>query len=182
MRRYSLPTTADLSWVEPLPDGHQGTLRTLEAMRWLVRKDARSTFVRQSVHSLLNSCEVRGRDTAPVDALFLFARDGIRYVVDPPGLERVASFQVTTELGYGDCDDKVTWLATALLSQGEAIRFRVQSYDGAQWDHVYLEFYDWSKWQWVALDPTADGHTGIVADIGWRQPLPLGGAEMVYEV
>ena len=168
----------NLSWIEPLADGHRGTLRTLEVMRWLVRKDFELPSVNAKIHQLLQ----RQPGISPVAALFAFARDQIRYVPDPPDCEKVSDFEHTTASGEGDCDDKVVWLATALLCVGVPVRFVVQSYAGDTWDHVYLEFYDWQSWRWVALDPTADGHTGIVAGIGWQQPLPATGREMVYEV
>jgi hypothetical protein len=164
------------SWIEPLPDGHQGTMRTLETMRYLCRKDYQSSFIRAYVWRLIRA---PGHD--PVPTLFFYARDRILYVEDPPQVEKVADFQRTTELGYGDCDDKVVWLATALLSIDVSVRFVVQSY-GETWDHVYLEFYDWARLGWVALDPTADGHTGVVGDVGWSQPLPAGGYEMRFDV
>ena len=167
----------NLAWLEPLADGHAGTLRTLEVMRWLVRKDCQLPFVKFFIQKLTQQS-----DLPPVAALFVFARDQIRYVPDPPDCEKVSDFAHTTASKKGDCDDKVTWLATALLCLGVPVRFVVQSYAGDTWDHVYLEFYDWQSWRWSALDPTADGHTGIVAEIGWRQPLPQQGREMIYEV
>lgn len=168
------------SWVERLPDGHQATLRTLEVMRFLVRKDYRSPSVQFAVQQLLSTFPQRA--SARVQALFLFARDGIRYQPDPPDLELVRDFDHTWAGREGDCDDKVVWLATALLAVDTSARFIVQTYAGRVfedgWDHVYLEFYDWDHWAWVALDPTADGHTGIFAPVGWRQPLPPSGFEM----
>lgn len=171
---------ANLSWIERLADGHTGTLRTLAVMAWLVRKDFASPSVRSSINNLISK---RQPCQSPVAALFLFARDEIRYVNDPDDLELIRDFKHTTESRKGDCDDKVIWLATALMSIGCSVRFVIQSYAGRTWDHVYLEFYDWSKWKWIALDPTADGHGGsVVANIGWRQPLPTAGREMIYPV
>lgn len=169
----------NLSWIEPLADGHMGTLRTLEVMRWLVRKDSRISPVRAFIHNLIE----RQPNLSAVAALFLFARDRIRYVPDPYNLEKVSDFEHTTESRQGDCDDKAVWLATALLSLGISVRFVVQSYAGRTWDHVYMEFYDWSAWRWVALDPTADGHDGsVVANVGWQQLLPAQGREMIYPI
>jgi transglutaminase-like putative cysteine protease len=177
---YGLPKNAN--WIEKLPDGHQATLRTLEVMRFLVRKDYR----RPSVRSIVTFLCTTQRALACVQALFLFARDGIRYVPDPPDLELVRDFDHTWAGREGDCDDKVSWLATALLAIDTPARFVVQTYAGHifedGWDHVYLEFYDWNRWKWVALDPTADEHTGIFAPIGWRQPLPKSGFEMRYSI
>jgi hypothetical protein len=171
------------AWVEKLPDGHQGTMRTLEVMRWLVRKDYKDCFTRSFVAEVIKEGSQCG--LSPVDSLFIYARDSIRFVEDPPDVELVQDFRRTVEAGQGDCDDKAVWLATALLSLGISARFVIQSY-GAQWlnpwDHVYLEYWDWDQWQWVALDPTADGHTGIVAEVGWRQGLSPRGYEMRYSI
>lgn len=189
------------SWIQKLSDGHAGTLQTLAIMRWLCRRDYRSSFVGWKISSILSSyrskglspyqLDIEGNLTGdqspvdPVDPLFFFARDSIRFEEDvgPNGeenFERLADFQRTTELGYGDCDDKCIWLATALLNCNIPVRFRVQSYTGRTWDHVYCEC--WKAWRWVPLDPTADGHTGIMAEPGWRQPLPATGMEMIYPI
>lgn len=168
----------NLSWIEPLADGHAGTLRTLAVMRWLARKDSLSGDTITTIHAICRAAPFQ----QAAESLFLFARDGIRYEPDPPNLEKVSDFAHTFASREGDCDDKVVWLATGLLALDIPVRFVVQSYDGGTWDHVYLEFYDWQTWRWTAADPTADGHTGIRAGLGWRQPLPQQGREMVYEV
>jgi len=168
----------EFSWIEPLADGHLGTLRTLQTMAWLARKDSSCSDVRSTITNLLQ----RQPALPPVAVLFQFSRDSIRYVPDPPDIEKVSDFRHTTEGREGDCDDKVTWLATALLSLNIPVRFVVQSYAGDDWNHVYLEFWDAGSWRWIAADPTADGHTGFVADLGWRQGLPANGKEMAYEV
>lgn len=167
-----------LNWQETLADGHAGTLRTLETMKFLVRKDYNREDTRKTVNAITQAAPLQ----RPVESLFLFARDQIRYVPDPPNLEKISQFNVTTQTKEGDCDDKVIWLATGLLSLNVPVRFVVQSYGGGTWDHVYLEFWDWPAWEWVSADPTADGHTGLIAPLGWRQPLPTEGREMIYEV
>lgn len=166
------------NWQEKLADGHAGTLRTLEVMKLLVRKDCNRDDTCRTIQEICRA----GPLQRPVEALFLFARDSIRYVPDPPNLEKVSQFNVTTQTRQGDCDDKVVWLATALCALGYSVRFAVQSYGGGTWDHVYLEFWDWSTWSWVSADPTADGHTGLIAPLGWRQPLPPRGREMTFGV
>lgn len=166
-------------WIRPLPEGHLGTLYTLEIMRGLARRDYAGPAV-QAVAAYLASCG----DLA--HAAFVFARDCIRYEQDPVAVEKVQDFYRSTASQRGDCDDKAVWLATVLLAAGVPVRFRVQSYDGDfwtnGWDHVYLEYWDRARWSWVALDPTADGHTGIVASPGWRQTLPPSGIDWWYEI
>lgn len=172
----------NISFIEFLPDGHAGTLRTLDVMRTLARRDYLSRFVSSTVRSILEKAPT----PEPVPALYLFARDEIRYISDPPNIEFVQDFERCTKSRRGDCDDKCTWLATALLSMDCPCRFVVQSYDGTYlengWDHVFVEYYDWEKWRWVSLDPTADGHTGFRAPVGWRQPITMHGAEMHMDV
>lgn len=166
------------NWQEKLADGHAGTLRTLEVMRWLVKKDCNREDTRGTIKEICRAAQ----GERPVESLFLFARDQIRYVPDPPNLEKVSQFNQTQQTRQGDCDDKVVWLATALCCLGYSVRFVVQSYDGGTWDHVFLEFWSWSPWGWISADPTADGHTGLIAPLGWRQPLPPQGREMTYGV
>lgn len=175
----------DQQWIEKLADGHAGTLRTLDVMAWLCRKDAGSPFVHSFIHSILTSDSTFQPGSVPQDpaeTVFLWARDRIKFRDDPVNLERVADFQRTVECGYGDCDDKCVWLATGLLSLDIPVRFRVQSYTGQTWDHVFVEFWDSKRWAWVALDPTADGHSGILASAGWRQQIPLEGRELIYPI
>jgi len=155
-------------------------------MRWLCRRDYNSDFVRTFAQHLLQASRPE-KPKDPVETFFLFARDQIKFREDegPNGesdVERIADFKTTTELRWGDCDDKVIWLGTSLLNRGIGCRFRVQSYGRQTWDHVYLDYWDWGHFRWIALDPTADGHTGIVAEIGWRQPLGPMGLEMIYPI
>lgn len=159
------------SWIEKLDDGHQGTMRTLDVMRWLCRRDYTDPWTIDFLTDLIT----------PED-LFTWSRDEIRFQEDPPEIERVADFRRTSELRFGDCDDKAVWLATALLCKGYQPRFRIQSYQGTTWDHVYCDAWCWSKMRWVCMDPSADGHSGFVADMGWRQALPPGATEMIYYI
>lgn len=164
----------------PLPSGHWGSLATVETMYALAAKDARRATTQKTISDLLQGRT--GKDA--VSVLFLFARDGIIYQDDYPlGYERLQDFDRIMQSRAGDCDDKATWLLTALTTIGIPARLRLQSYDQQYWengwDHVYVEYYDWDNWQWVALDPTADGHNKTpIARPGWRQRLPLSGLDI----
>jgi transglutaminase-like putative cysteine protease len=113
-----------------------------------------------------------------LERLFEFVRDRIEYRLDPLDTERVQDPVATLELGSGDCDDKVVLLAALAGSLGHLSRFVAQSSDGHTFDHVYLET-DAGR-GWVALDPTADGHGGVVrAAPGWRNPTR---SEWIYQI
>lgn len=170
------------------PSGHLGTYFTLQAMQALARKDYRDPAVLAVIRKIINPT---GGETLTereaVKRLFQYSRDCIIYTPDPPDIELVQDFLRSTKSGKGDCDDKATWLATALLSIGLPARFGVQSFMGgawaAGWDHVYVEYYDYSRWRWIALDPTADGHEGTpIAAPGWRNPVMSGGYEFFFQV
>lgn len=73
----------------------------------------------------------------------------------------------TIETASGDCDDKVTLLASLLAVAGFGSRFVVGGYSPDEPAHVWLEVYlDWSG-EWLALDPTNEQ-----ALPGWFQKFP----------
>lgn len=166
--------------VEPLPEGIAGTVRTLEVMAELVRKDRDSAFVGNLLRLIKGHVSRRGQIEF-VSACFFIARDSIRYMDDPEPFEKLADIQRIFEAGVGDCDEKVIALCTLLYAAGVPCRFVVQSYDGREFHHVYCEAS--VNGEWIALDPTADGHRGtIVANPGWRQPLPIAGYEAWFPI
>lgn len=163
-KRGSIPLK---SWIEPLPDGEAGTIQTLERMGQLVKRDARTPLARGWAADLHT-----GRTTREfINECFIVARDFIRFQDDPAPLEMLQDFERLAVSRAGDCDDKVLFLSTLLEAGGVKARFVIQSYGGADWNHVFCEARD-DNGSWVALDPAADGHKGMVAQIGWRQPLP----------
>lgn len=163
--------------LEFLPPSTAGTWRTLELMAQAVRGERapdysgwRDERIRRKAVDVTQG--MAGHDfDGEVAALFAFARDRIRYRRDPVDTERIQDAARTLELETGDCDDKVILLATLLASLGWLSRFVIQSQDGAEFDHVYLEVLDERTGQWRALDPTADGQAGLpLAEVGWRNP------------
>lgn len=167
--------------IEPLPAGVAGTRRTLEVMAELVRKDRDSAFVRK-LRWLLHERTLGRGQIAFVCAAFFVARDWVRYMDDPDPFEKIADIQRILEAGVGDCDEKVIVICTLLHAESIPCRFRVQSYDGKEFHHVYCEA-QLEDGTWLSLDPTADGHRGVVvAEPGWRQPLPAGGFEETFPI
>lgn len=170
--------------LEKLPDGIAGTRRTLDRMAQAVRGEIPPEFrgwrhetIRRTALELVRGLPARDH-RAELERLFEFVRDGIEYRLDPLDTERVQDPVATLELGAGDCDDKVVLLAALAGSLGHLSRFVAQSSDGRLFDHVYLET-DAGR-GWVALDPTADGHGGVVrAAPGWRNPTR---SEWIYQI
>lgn len=154
-------------WIEPLPEGEAGTIQTLERMAQLVKRDAQTALARSWASDLK-----QGRTTKQfINECFIAARDFVRFKDDPQPFEMLQDFERLAESRAGDCDDKVLFLSTLLEAGGVKSRFVVQSYAGADWNHVFCEAQD-DDGSWVALDPAADGHKGFVAPMGWRQSLP----------
>lgn len=162
--------------IEVLPTGDEGTWRTLAYMRQAVRGKLAPDFNGYQ-SELVRGWAVKAVSGMPsgfdgeVAALFRAVRDGIRYRRDPVNTERVQDALITLQTGAGDCDDKVTLLATALAALGWVSRFVVQRQTGGDFDHVYLEVLNERANEWVALDPTGDGQSGRpLAEVGWRNP------------
>lgn len=182
--RGDLVAEVRLITYERLPDGIPGTIRTLAAMAAAVRGDVRpdhcgyrSEVVRRAAIRICMG--IRGHDSqGELAALFDFVRDQIRYRADPWDTERVQDPCQTLLLASGDCDDKCVLLSALVASLGYLPRFVVQSQDGQFFDHVYVEVE--RSGQWIALDPTADGQSGLaLASPGWRNPT---GCEWIYQI
>jgi hypothetical protein len=186
-RRFSrgdLVAEVRLITYERLPDGIPGTIRTLAAMAAAVRGDVRPDYCgyRSEVvrRAAIRICMgIQGHDSqGELGALFDFVRDQVRYRADPWDTERVQDPCQTLLLASGDCDDKCVLLAALVASLGFLPRFVVQSQDGQFFDHVYIEVE--RSGQWIALDPTADGQSGLeLASVGWRNPT---GCEWIYQI
>jgi hypothetical protein len=185
--RGDLVAEVRLITYERLPDGIPGTIRTLAAMAAAVRGDVgpdycgyRAEVVRRAAIRICMG--IWGHDSqGELGALFEFVRDQVRYRADPWDTERVQDPCQTLLLASGDCDDKCVLLAALVASLGYLPRFVVQSQDRQFFDHVYLEVE--RSGQWVALDPTADGQSGLeLASVGWRNPTGCEWIHQIFEV
>lgn len=162
--------------IEALPAGDAGTWRTLGYMAQAVRGELAPDFNGYQSEAV-RGWAIRAVAGAPsgfegeVAALFRAVRDGIRYRRDPVNTERVQDALITLQEIAGDCDDKVTLLATALAALGWVSRFVIQRQTAGDFDHVYLEALNERTGEWVALDPTGDGQSGRpLVPVGWRNP------------
>lgn len=126
-----------------LPNGDQGTRKTLAEMRRLVSDGSRDMVVREAVVRAIEAANASGHDVrGQADAWFYFVRDRIRFVNDPVGAEWLQSPRVTLNLRAGDCDDRSTLLAAGLASIGIPSRFKVVALNRrfpGTFSHVYVE-------------------------------------------
>jgi len=159
--------------VERYRPGKAGVLRTLQAMRALVRRSAGDPYIRQAAHAIVRRCAGH-QFNCEVEAIFQFVRDRITYRRDPAGYEWVQDAQRTLQLGFGDCDDKSVLLASLLCALGHRSRFVVLGYQPGAYSHVYVEA--WDSRQWLALDPTNEH-----APVGWQGRAIARGVYEIFE-
>jgi transglutaminase-like putative cysteine protease len=147
-----------------IPDGHAGIMRTVGLMRALVEEWKVDAQVMNTAAQLI--ARAPQFDTrAELEAVFRFVRDRIRYVMDPVGVESVATPIATMRRGIGDCDDQCVLLGALLESVGHPVRFVIGDFDGTGFSHVWLQAFDRDAMQWVDMDPIKPG-----APLGWRAP------------
>lgn len=123
-----------------IPNGFEGMRATLGVMRDFARKAVANPeqIVRTQAERLTRGLPPR-QWFAEIRALHEFVRDGIRYLRDPVNMERVATPEMTLEIGQGDCDDKATLLAAMLDSIGHPARFVALAFNGEGFSHVLVE-------------------------------------------
>lgn len=130
-------------------------------MAAFVRRDKDDLGLRNFALQLV--APVQGHDfTSEMQALFAYVRDRITYRRAPVGTQLVADARRTLQMGVGDCAMKSVLLATLLATLGHPSRFVVLSYDGEDYQHVFIEAS--INGHWVALDPTNEQ-----ARLGWAQ-------------
>lgn len=104
-------------YARELSGGDRGTAETLDAMRRVATRGAHAPAV------IALARQIRARPH-PLEALYAWAKDHVRFRRDPPGVEEVRLPRFMLEdiarQGYaeGDCDDLATLLASILLAAG----------------------------------------------------------------
>ena len=111
---------------------------------------------------------VREKDRAnEIKAIFDALRRQVRYTGDTWSNDTFSAARHTLRLGIGDCDDSVITGCSALETVG--IRTRcvvIQTVDGADWDHIYLEADDGAG-GWVPFDAS------VPKPCGWAAPASM---------
>ena len=131
-----------------LPDGNYD--RNPSNFRLLIKTTPEIKLIADRIVS--RSCQ--SSKVCDAKALFLFVRDNLNYVSDPP--DEYVKQPVETLLTFsGDCDDASVLLASLLTAVGIPVEFRFVP------QHVYLQAYlpespkhYQSEGGWVNLDPT----------------------------
>lgn len=157
--------------IQRLRHGADGNVQTLRLAAAMVRQAETDEDLRRFAEDLVKDCAPTnepGGTQCQVEKLFEFARDGIRYIDDPPDTERIADAWATIETRAGDCGDKSILLASLLATVGCQSQFIVQNFHDDVldhgFDHVHIEAFmpDGSV---VQLDPTPRS-----AIFGWEAP------------
>jgi Transglutaminase-like superfamily len=157
MRRYiAPPLTPPNIYLRRIPRGYQGTKRTVEHIKALIRSGAKDFFVRQKAIDIILERNVTPKDyRGEIKALFEWVQQNVRYTKDPFRVEVLHSARRMLALRAGDCDDMTILLGAMLEAIGHPVRIVLAGPDPLQprlFTHVYLEAYD--RGHWIPLDPT----------------------------
>lgn len=132
-------------------DGNAGIFQTAQIMRQIVDQYKTNVDIRSLALSIVDF--LPGKDEAgEIAAIFAYVRDKIRYVKDVAGVETLATPDVTLHFGQGDCDDQSVLLAALLESIGYQTGFKLVSYGGPTFEHVYVLVH--LRGNWFPADPT----------------------------
>ena len=176
------PAASISTTYEELPDGIDGTFRSLDAMAECVRGEIPpdySGYLDPAIKSFADQLtkQARGNDRGEMEGLFDFVAHRIVYIEHPPNEQVCQDALRTIQIGSGDCVSKSVLLATLLLARNIPARFVAQyTGDSDQYSHVYVEGQTRAG-EWLALDPVASDKP-----VGWTQPLPADGFETTWNV
>lgn len=157
-------TPIDVWDLQGLPDGRAGVAATLRLMRSVVRRYKSDQKVRLLAGQLCKPLHGTKKDyISQVRRLFSFVQNDIGYLRDIRGVETIQTPDVTLQLGFGDCDDKSTLLASLLESCGHPTRFFAMGFFPNRFSHVIVQTRIGQRW--VSLDAT-EPHP-----MGWQPPM-----------
>jgi transglutaminase-like putative cysteine protease len=148
-----------------IPSGRDGVKATLNHMADFARASLKApdqTIRRCAAQIFRNSAVPPRKWLREIGALQAFVQRNIRYQKDPDGLELVQTPEATLMLGYGDCDDQATLLASLLLSSGHPCKFTAVGFGGNSFSHVLVEAKAGERW--------IPAETIIPRPLGWFPP------------
>lgn len=164
--------------VEVLPDGDDGTRRTLERMRDMVLSAIAHPLVRWYGTDIVRGVPPLDRPSQ-VAAIRAFLATRVTFVPDPLGVEWLTSppamLDTISQRYYtvGDCDD-VAMLGAALGgSVGLPSRFVVVGFvhPDAPMGHVYTELFDGAQWRELDITRPSQQLLADVVSRSWIIPV-----------
>jgi transglutaminase-like putative cysteine protease len=145
-----------------ISDGAEGVKQTLYLMRSIANKYKTDLELRNAAAQIVGG-NFQKDFAGEVTSLHEFVRDRIRYLKDIDDVETVQTPDKTMQLGYGDCDDKATLLATLLKSIGHPARFvAIGVGKPGEYSHVFVDTF--IKDRWIPLETTEP------VPAGWAPP------------
>lgn len=142
-----------------IPDGKEGTKRTLNIMRSLVRRGKKTPAIRQTAVELTRGLMQKDY-VSELRTIHKFVRDNIRYVRDIREVETLQTPERTLLNRAGDCDDKAVLVASLLESINHPTRFVAIGLQNNPYSHVYAETLIGNRW--VTVETTEP------VEIGWK--------------
>lgn len=142
---------SDVAAIYRISEGTEGVRETMVLMRAIVRQYRENPFIVQTAREIVSGLPEKAL-TREARAIFTFVQDSIRYVLDPNGVETLATPDYLLRHRSGDCDDKSILLAVLLECVGIPTRFKAVGFNGGELSHVYVE----SKIgdDWIPMDST----------------------------
>lgn len=137
-------------------------MQTLTAMEQLARSAARNPEFKRGITGLgfvLGRFWSGGVDT--IDSIDEWTRSHFRYRAELEEVVRTPRFMLESlsSDGFfeGDCDDVSVFVASILAMIGVPVRYVAIRYRGDQFEHVYVEAFDGTRWR--VIDPTVEKGT-----------------------
>ncbi len=154
-----------------IPNGIEGTAKTIAMMQKLVAEGKRDDRVREVVGSIINPAG--GGGPAPKDyfnyakALYTWVRDNIKYAYDPTNVEYLESPYRVLKNKIADCDSQDMLLCAMFEQVGLKSQFVTIKADASRPDeytHVYTRVFV-PRVGWVCADPIMHNKW-----FGWEPP------------
>jgi hypothetical protein len=143
-------------YLQKIPSGYAGTLKTVEHIIDLIKQGAKDFHVRQTAIDILLQRGIKPKDyLGETKALFEWVQQNVRYTKDTFRVEVLHSAKRMLELRAGDCDDMAILLGAMLEAIGHPVRLVLSGPDPLRQDlfsHIYLEVFH--KGRWIPLDAT----------------------------
>lgn len=152
-----LPRTSTLGLI---PDGAQGTRKTLDTMRELVLHGRATLPIRSLAVDIVAHVPEKDR-LGELAAVQRWVKRNIRYIGDVRDVETLHSLDVLLAQRQGDCDDQAMLVAALLESISYRTRFKALALRPGRFVHVFTEA-EVLPFGWVSVETTEP------VSVGWQ--------------